>query len=58
MNRATDRLEYFMEHSDPGDPQTWETVIDLTMKASGAGFAATQEFKIEHFLAKSLISSI
>jgi hypothetical protein len=52
------QLHAFMDHADPQDEAFWDTVIQMNLQVSGSNFAAQQEFKLEHFLAKNLISSI
>jgi hypothetical protein len=58
MHSQERRLHSFMDHADPQDEAFWDTVMQLNLQLSGSSFAAQQEFKIEHFLAKNLISSI
>jgi hypothetical protein len=53
-----DQLHTFMDEADPRDAAFWDTVIQMNLEISGSSFAAQQEFKLEHFLAKNLISSI
>ena len=58
MYAKQDELHAFMDQADPQDAAFWDTVIQMNLEISGSSFAAQQEFKLEHFLAKNLISSI
>ncbi|MDB5821269.1 MAG: hypothetical protein JWQ11_4909 [Rhizobacter sp.] len=58
MYSQQNRIQTYMDQCDPQDISSWEAIYKMNLDVAGATFAAQQEFKLEHFLAKNLISSI
>jgi hypothetical protein len=58
LNSSKQELEDYADSCDPADTESWEEIFKLTQTTAAASFTAQQEFRLEHFLAKNLISSI